>query len=81
MNTKQTKSRIAKRVLENNNGDEDISESKIEISKKYSLKHHEVSQFLKKDFPTNLITTKSKNILQRFQLNSELTYRLGELGK
>lgn len=52
----------------------DNSETEVEISKKYSLKFYKVPQFLKKDLPIDLITPKSKNILQQFQLNSDFLH-------
>ncbi|KAL4149448.1 hypothetical protein QTP88_003398 [Uroleucon formosanum] len=51
------------------NFDVEDDELNTEIQKRYLLKISDVSQFFKQDLPVELLTPKSKNIFQRFQLS------------
>ena len=67
------KKRMAKRLLENLELEDD--EFNTEIQKKYPLKIDDVSQFLKRDLPVDLLTPKSKNMFQRFQISMEFLHQ------
>lgn len=67
------KKQMAKKLLEYDEFEDD--EFNTEIQKKYVLKIGDVSQFLKQDLPLELLTPKSKNIFQRFQLSMEFLYQ------
>ncbi|CAI6355839.1 unnamed protein product [Macrosiphum euphorbiae] len=64
---------MAQQLLENDELQED--ELTTEIQKKYVLKIGDVSQFLKQDLPLELLTPKSKNLFQRFQLSMEFLHQ------
>lgn len=66
------KKQMAKKLLENELEEDEVN---TEIQKRYVLKFDDVSQFLKRDLPVDLLTSKSKNIFERFQLSMDFLHQ------